>query len=83
MYNSANFTVDSTRTTKNKLYYNYNGTFNQGSKATLFTNIVIPTDFTSSQISTMGTFKLVVKAEAIQSAQMSSQAVAYTTLDRG
>lgn len=77
------FTVDSTRTEANTgvYFYNYNTVLAQGSKAVLFTNIVIPTDWTQTELQKVGSYKLVLEAQAIQTDGFANAAEAFTALD--
>ena len=47
----------------------------------LFSNIVIPTDWTQTEIDKVGDFQLVIKAEAIQATGFKSYTDAFTALD--
>ena len=78
--NSA-FTLDTTRSTATKYYYNYSGEFTEGTTATLFDEIVIPTSWNQNDLAELGTYKLVIRAEAIQSFGFESAEAAYTALD--
>ncbi|NMP37259.1 MAG: hypothetical protein GX051_03930 [Clostridiales bacterium] len=85
-YNTTDFTYDTTRTANaNIRYYNYtanSGIFAESTKAVLFTNIAIPTDYTSTEMTALGTgYKIVLEAQAIQSTGIASAADAYTALD--
>lgn len=88
-YPSVNphFAFDEARSTLSVLVYNYkgadgNGILNIGDEATLFTNIVIPTDWNQTQFRTIGDFQLKVEAECIQSSGFADQESAYKALDR-
>ncbi len=84
---NPDFVLDETRSTDSVLVYNYmgeNGTglLNTGKEATLFTTIVIPTDWNQTQFSVMGDFHLNIEAECIQSSGFADQADAFAALDR-
>lgn len=77
---------DTTRSTASKLVYNYNGEngdgiLNIGEESTLFTNVVIPTDWNQTEMQKIGGYQLKVTAQAIQSKGFASQADAYRMLD--
>lgn len=79
------FTLDTTRSTANVLVYNYmgsnNGIMNIGDEATLFTNIVIPTDWNQTHFEKVGDFHISVSVESIQASGFASQSDAYNALD--
>lgn len=88
-YPSVNpeFQLDTERSTANVLVYNYmgaNGTgvLNIGDEATLFTNIVIPTDWNQTHFEKVGDFHISVSVESIQTSGFASQSDAYLALDR-
>jgi len=81
---NPNFTFDSTRVADAGIrYYNYNGIFsaNTDDVAVLFTNIVIPTDYTSAQTALLGNFQIKIVAEAIQAANFADADAAFAALD--
>ncbi|NLA77234.1 MAG: hypothetical protein GX851_05310 [Clostridiales bacterium] len=85
-YNTTDFTYDASRNSAAGVrYYNYtanSGIFTEGTRAVLFTNIAIPTDYTATEIDALGTgYKIVLEAQAIQSTGIASAAAAYTALD--
>ena len=79
--NSAKFTKDETRSTVTKYYYNYNEIFNEGDEVTLFDNVKIPTTWNQTDLAVLGTYKLVIRVEAIQSFGFENSAAAFTALD--
>ena len=82
--NTADFAFDVTRTADPAVrYYNYGGIFTTGTspKTALFTNIVIPSDFTKTETSLLGSYSVVLTAQAIQSDNFASSAEAFTALD--
>lgn len=84
-FNSILFEYDTTRTADPAVrYYNYtanNGIFNEGSVATLFTNVVFPTDWNGSDFDVLGTNYLIrVTSQACQIDGL-TQAEAYAALD--
>ena len=83
---NPDFKKDTTRSTNNRLVYNYMGDANDGilkigEQSTLFTNIVIPTDWNQTQLQTIKGFQLKVTVEGIQSKGFATQADAYNALD--
>lgn len=84
--NNPYFMIDTARTQKNKIVFYYWGkdhdyTLNPGDEEVLFSNIVIPTDWTQTEIDKVGDFQLVIKAEAIQATGFKSYTDAFTALD--
>lgn len=82
LYNNSNFNIDSKRSTDNTLVFNYSGTLGEGQKATLFTHLIIPTDWTNEEIDKIGNFKLEISAEAIQTTGFETAEDAFTQLDQ-
>lgn len=85
------FTEDTSRSRTseepNKIVFNYMGTDNDGvldidEEATLFSNIVIPTDWNQTQLSKISDFQIEVVTEAIQTKGFATQADAFTALDK-
>lgn len=85
------FTEDTTRSqmadTPYKFVYNYMGKDNDGildigEQATLFSNIVIPTDWNQTQIQKIADFQIRIEVEAIQAHGFASQADAFNALDK-
>lgn len=77
---------DTVRSKSNKWVYNYmggkqDGILNIGEESTLFTNIVIPTDWNQTQMQTIGDFRLKITTEVIQAKGFANQASAYNALD--
>lgn len=62
-------------------YFNYNNVLAEGETATLFTNIVIPTDWNQTQLKTLGEYQIVIEAQAIQVDHFESAEAAYSALD--
>lgn len=62
-------------------YYNYNNVLNEGDTATLFTNVVIPTDWNQKQLQKLGEYKIVISAQAIQVDNFANAAAAFAALD--
>lgn len=62
-------------------YYNYNDVLKEQATATLFTNIVIPTDWNQTQLQKLGEYKIVIQAQAIQTDNFEDAAAAFTALD--
>lgn len=81
LYNDSDFVFDDKRSTDNKLVFNYKNILHEGEKKVLFTNLVIPTEFTAEDLNLLGNFKLRIHAEAIQSANVGSSEEAFEVLD--
>ena len=79
-YNTELFTKVS-NTPPGVLVYNYKDVLAAGSSATLFTHIVIPADWGEDEMSTLGTYQIVVKTQAIQSDGFGSFNEAMTALE--
>ena len=79
--NETLYTLDTKKSTAGIYYYNYNGIFKQGSKAELFSDAVIPTDWNHTEVTTVGKYQIVLQAQAIQSAGFSSSAAAFAAMD--
>ena len=75
------FTLDTGRSSDGTYYYNYNNVFTEGTRAVLFTNIVIPTDWSQVQLDALGGFTVEVTAQAIQAANFDSAQEAFNALD--
>lgn len=80
MVNPA-FTKDASRSSAGVTYYNYNTVLSEGSKAVLFTNIVIPTDWNQTQLDILGEYEVEIYAQAIQSKNIASAAEAFNAID--
>lgn len=77
---------DTARSTASRLVFNYmgengDGILSNGEESTLFTNIVIPTDWNQTEMQKVGNYQLKVTAQAIQSKGFSTQSEAYRMLD--
>lgn len=77
---------DTIRSTAGKLIYNYkgldgSGILDTGEQSTLFTDIVIPTDWGYEDIKRIGAFQLKITAEAIQSTDFATSKDAFRALD--
>ena len=79
-YNEDHFTKV-TNTPPGVLVYNYDGVLTAGSSAALFTHIIIPADWGETELSKLGSYKIVVKTQAIQSDGFDSFDEAMTALD--
>lgn len=78
---------DEERSTPSKLVFNYagkegDGILDIGEESTLFTDIVIPTDWNQTQIKKIGDFKLKITQEGIQVKGFATQSDAYKALDK-
>lgn len=78
---NGDFTLNADKSTDGIYYYNYNKIFNQGDKVVLFTNIVIPTDWNTTQLDVMGKYQIEVYAQAIQSDNFANADEAFAALD--
>ena len=81
------YQLDETRSSDNTLVFNFmgkarDGKLKTGEEATLFTTIVIPTDWNQTQLDKVGDFDLEVISESIQSGGFVSQEDAYRALDK-
>ena len=77
---------DTSRSTASSLVFNYmgekgDGILDIGEESTLFTNVVIPTDWNQTQMQKVGNYQLKLTAQAIQSKGFASQSEAYRMLD--
>lgn len=77
---------DTSRSTASSLVFNYmgekgDGILDIGEESTLFTNVVIPTDWNQTQMQKVGNYQLKVTAQAIQTKGFASQSEAYRMLD--
>jgi len=86
MVNTDNFTLNETKSSAGVYYYEYtndetDNILTDGSTAILFTNIVIPKDFTREEINLLGNYQVIVEAQAIQSSGFANSSEAMTALD--
>ena len=85
MTNVADFTEEPAYVSGNKRIFVYTkngGKLDIGKEATLFTTIVIPTDWNQSQIKKIGNYKLVITTQAIQAKGFQDRAAALAALDK-
>ncbi len=80
------FVKDEKRSLPSSPVYNYMGTekdgiLDIGEEATLFTTIVIPTDWNQTHLSALGDFRLDIEAECIQCSGFTDQEAAFCALD--
>ncbi len=69
-------------TGKNGEYcFNYSKVLNDGDSVALFTNVVVPTDWSQVQLDKVGAFKIDVVVEAIQAKNFSGAEAAFEALD--
>lgn len=61
--------------------YTYDKILKKGDSATLFSNIVIPTDWNRERLSLLGEYKIEIYAQAIQTSNFSSADAAFAALD--
>ena len=79
--NTDAFSFDEARSTAAKYIYNYNGIFEKGDEVTLFDTVKIPVVWNQLDIAVLGSYKLVIRAEAIQSFGFDTAEEAYQALD--
>lgn len=90
--NSA-FTLDDTGSSAGVYYYNYNDILKEGDTAVLFTDIVIPTDWSQDELNVLRgiyevdmetryhNYKIEIQAQAIQSDNFTDADAAFAALD--
>lgn len=78
---NTDFTLNETKSTDGTYYYNYNKILKENDKTVLFTNVVVPTDYTPKDIETVGQFKIEVYAQAIQKDNFANADEAFAALD--
>jgi predicted ribosomally synthesized peptide with SipW-like signal peptide len=61
--------------------YTYNSVLAEGENVALFTNVVVPTDWSQIQLDAAGAFKIDVTVEAIQAKNFENAAAAFSALD--
>ena len=61
--------------------YTYNNILKKGDSATLFSNIVIPTDWNRARLSLLGEYQIEIYAQAIQTSNFNSADEAFAALD--
>lgn len=81
-FNTSTFTLDTSSSSINKLVFvaNMGNPTTEGSTYTLFTNIVVPSNWGNSYIDTLGNFVIKLRAEAIQSSGFSNYSEAFDKL---
>ncbi|MDL2324705.1 hypothetical protein LJC61_06095 [Ruminococcaceae bacterium OttesenSCG-928-A16] len=76
------FVLDDGRTGEGVYYFNYDGVLTKDDEGiALFTGLVVPTNWTGTDMTEIGNFDLVIKGQAIQTANIDSAEAAYTALD--
>lgn len=80
------FSVDEKRSRENRIVCNYmgpekTGIFKTGEEAVLFTDIAVPTQWENKEMELVGDFRIIVSAEAIQTAGFADQEQAFLALD--
>lgn len=80
--NETLYTLDTKKSKDGIYYYNYNDIFKQGDEAILFSDVVIPTDWDRDELQKVGEYKIVLQAQAIQSAGFADAASAFDALDK-
>jgi len=61
--------------------FEYDGIFIEGTIATLFTSVIIPCDWDQYDMQVLGSYKIVVQAQAIQASNFADAAEAFAALD--
>lgn len=79
--NTVDFTINNTKSTAGKYYYNYNTIFEEEDQVYFMTNVIIPTDWNQTQLAKLGKYTVEFKAEAIQSKNFANATAAFTALD--
>lgn len=79
--NTKAFTKDETRSTVTKYVYNFGGVFEEGAEVTLFDTVKIPTAWNQTDLAVLGSYKLIIRAEAIQASGFANAEEAYKALD--
>lgn len=67
--------------TKGVFYVEYDGILSHGATTSLFTNVVIPSDYTQDEIQLMGDFVITIDGQGIQAQGFANQADAMAALD--
>lgn len=83
-FNTTDFELDNTYSSASTLYYNYiadDGLLSDGESATLFTNVVFPTDYEQDTLQLIGKFDIDLVAQAIQTTGFDTAADAYAQLE--
>ncbi|MCH5325407.1 MAG: hypothetical protein J1E39_09335 [Eubacterium sp.] len=78
---NPDFTLDTVRSSDGQYFYNYSKIFHEGESVVLFTDIVIPCEWTQEELDILGEYQIVIQAQAIQSANFTDSAAAFTALD--
>lgn len=79
---NPSFTLDTSRSTTGLYYYNYDGTMDKDDTLTLFHYVIVPTDWTQDDLDLIGDdFNIVIKAQAIQTANIADADTAFSALD--
>ena len=70
-----------TSSTAGEYVFTYDSVLEEGGKVALFTNLVVPTDWSQVQLDIVGAFKIDVVVEAIQAKNFNTPAEAFAALD--
>ncbi len=70
-----------TSSTAGEYVFNFNEILEEGGKVALFTNLVVPSDWSQVQLDVVGAFKIDVVVEAIQAKNFDTSAEAFAALD--
>ncbi len=80
--NTTAFEKDEARSTAAKHVYVYKNEFKKGDTAVLFDTVRIPAEWTKTDLAQVGTYKLIIRAEAIQSYSFENAEAAFNMLDK-
>lgn len=70
-----------TTNTPGEYCYTYNSILREGDSVALFTNVVVPTDWSQVQLDVVGSFSIDVVVEAIQAKNFANATAAFAALD--
>ena len=79
---NPDFTLDAAQSTDFVKVFEYKDILKGQEEATLFTTVVIPSDWKSAEMEKLGSYKVVVKAEAIQSTGFADKTAAFAALNQ-
>ena len=75
------FELDTARSSNGIYYFNYKKIMVTGESSMLFTGVVVPFDWTQTDIDDIGNYDILVKVESIQAKNFDTAAEAFTALD--
>lgn len=79
--NIIKFTAVKTAAAPGIIFYNYNGIFLENTTVDLFSNITILSSYDKDDMAALGSYKIVLAAQAIQSTGFANAADAFAELD--